>query len=119
MKIIIVFICITLSTNFAMAQQPPGDTSTYSIVWEEFGGKDLNNTCTVIIRKDSIAVVHNGLDNLTGKKGDVLAKGILLKHESGKWIIAQSGKDSTAKVIGGCTDGPIVIDRKRKIVYLC
>jgi hypothetical protein len=119
MKFLIPFVCFILITNFATAQKPQSGTYTYVIVWDEFGGKDLGNTCTVIINKDSIKVVHNGKPNLTGNKGDVLVQGILLKHKSGKWIIGHSKKDSNASEIGGCSDGPVVIDFKRKIVYLC
>jgi hypothetical protein len=119
MKFLIPFVCFVLITNSIIAQTPKNGTYTFSIVWEEFGGKDLGNSCTVIINKDSITVVHNGKPSLTGNKGDVLVQGIILKHKSGKWIIGRSKKDRYASDIGGCSDGPIVIDFKRKIVYLC
>ena len=119
MKLLIPFVCFVLVTNHVIAQKPKSGTYTYSIIWEEFGGRDLKNTCSVIINKDSVIIVHNGMPNLTGNKGSMLAQGIILKHKSGKWIIGQSKEDSNASEIGGCSDGPIVIDFKRRIVYLC
>ena len=119
MKFLISFGCFIFFIGLATAQKPQSGTYTYSIVWGEFGNKDLGNTCSVIVNKDHIQVVHNGEPNLTGSKNDILVQGIILKHNSGKWIIGQSRKEKNATEIGGCSGGPIVIDFKRRIVYLC
>ena len=116
---IVLFSCLVVSTNLVLAQKPRNGVYTYTIRWDEFDGKDLGNTCTVVVYGDSIKVVHNGKPNLTGKKGDVLVQGVILRHKSGKWIIAQSRKDINATEIGACGGGPIVIDFKRKVVWLC
>jgi hypothetical protein len=43
-----------------------------------------------------------------------------LKHtRTGKWIIGHSVKEKQAKDIGGCSDDPLVIDVKRRILKLC
>ena len=101
------------------AQKPKDGTYTYSIAFAEWGGKSLGATCTVIIKGDSIKVVHNGKGNLTGKKGDILDEGIIIKHKTGKWIIGHSVNDKKATQIGGCSDGPSVVDFKRKIFWSC
>jgi hypothetical protein len=64
----------------AYAQKPKDGTYTYAIAWAEWGGKTLGATCTVIIKGDSIKVVHNGAPNVTGSKGDIYTEGIILKH---------------------------------------
>jgi hypothetical protein len=67
---------LLLMTGSAAAQKPKNGTYTYSITFEEYGGKTLGSTCAVIIKGDSIKIVHNGKANLTGKKGDVMDEGI-------------------------------------------
>ena len=102
------------------AQKPKDGTYTYSIAWAEWGGKSLGATCTVIIKGDSIKVIHNGKTNVTGKKGDIYAEGVIMKHrKTGKWIIAKSKADKDARKIGGCTGGPSVIDFKKKKFWSC
>ena len=113
--------CLFLFTyTLTHAQKPESGTYTYSIAFAEWQGKSLGATCTVVIKGDSIKVIHNGKGNLTGKKGDVMDEGIIMKHaKTGKWIIGHSPKDKDAKEIGGCSDGPSVIDFKRKKYWSC
>jgi hypothetical protein len=102
------------------AQKPKNGTYTYTIAFAEWQGKSLGATCTVIIKGDSIKVVHNGKANLTGKKGDILDQGIIMKHtKTGKWIIGHNQKDIDAKEIGGCSEGPSVIDFIGKKFWTC
>ena len=102
------------------AQKPKDGTYTYSLAFAEWNGKSLGATCTVIIKGNNIKIVHNGKANLTGKKGDILDQGIIMKHtKTGKWIIGHSIKDRDAKEIGGCSDGPSIIDFKRKTFWSC
>jgi hypothetical protein len=113
--------CLLLFTYTATrAQKPKDGTYTYSIAFAEWNGKSLGATCTVFIKGDSIKVIHNGKGNLTGKKGDILDQGIIIKHtKTGKWIIGHSSKDKDAKEIGGCSDGPSIIDFTRKKFWSC
>jgi hypothetical protein len=107
MKYLLFFL---LMMGSASEQKPKDGTYTYSIAFEEYGGKTLGSTCTVIIKGDSIIIVHNGKANLTGKKGDVMDEGIIMKHiKTGKWIIAHPS-DINAPEIGGCGSGPTIID---------
>jgi hypothetical protein len=117
----IFFTCLFFFTFvLTHAQKPKNGTYTYSIAFAEWQGKSLGATCTVIIKGDSIKVIHNGKGNLTGKKGDILDQGIIMKHnKTGKWIIGHSDKDKEAKEIGGCSEGPSVIDFKRKKFWSC
>jgi hypothetical protein len=50
----------------------------------------------------------------------ILAEGTLMWHEaSGKWIIGDSQEDRFAKDVGGCSDGPEVVDLRKKIYWTC
>src|SRR5215203_2664676 len=116
-SITLMLFCISTLTN---AQKPRDGTYTYSIAWAEWGGKTMGATCTVIIRGNTIKVVHDGRPNVTGQKGDIYAQGIIMKHtKTGKWIIGQSKKDKDAKEIGCCTEGPAIIDFKNKKFWSC
>ena len=110
-------LCVTIVT---FAQKPKDGTYTYSIAFEEWHGKSLNATCTVQIKGDSIKIINNGTGNLTSKKGDIIDEGILMKHtKTGKRIIGHSAKDKNAKEIGGCSEGPSVIDFNQKKFWSC
>ena len=113
-------LCFCTISTLATSQKPKDGVYTYTIADEEYGGKSLGATCTVIIKGDSIKIVHNGKGNLTGEKGDILDEGIIMKHKnSGKWIIGHHPKDIYAKEIGGCSEGPSIIDFKHKIWRSC
>ncbi len=120
MKTFLIACLFLCAYTVILAQKPKDGTYTYSIAFAEWNGKSLGAKCTVIIKGDSIKVIHNGQGNLTGKKGDILDQGIIMKHtKTGKWIIGHSDKDKGAKEIGGCSDGPSIIDFKRKKFWSC
>ncbi|HRH51213.1 MAG TPA: hypothetical protein PLP23_20850 [Panacibacter sp.] len=120
MKTIFLFLLLFFAVSITHAQKPKDGTYTYGIAFQEWQGKSLGATCTVIIKGDSIKIIHNGTGNLSGKKGDIIEEGILMKHiNTGKWIIAHSNNDKNAKEIGGCSSGPSVIDFKLKKFWLC
>lgn len=119
-KLLVLVIFVFCFQAKSLAQKPKDGTYTYSIAWNEWQGRTLGNTCTVIIKGDSIKVIHPGGNNLSGKKGDILDEGIIMKHKkTGKWIIGHSAKDVDAKEVGGCSEGPTVIDFKRKLFWSC
>src|SRR5438270_7881780 len=97
--------CLLVFFHFVtLAQKPKDGSYTYAIAFAEWGGKSNGTFCTVVIKGDSIRVIHHGTGHLTGKKGDILDKGIIMKHKSGKWIIGHSSKDKNAKEIGGWSE---------------
>jgi hypothetical protein len=119
MKSLLVSFLFLLLTTIIFGQKPKDGTYTYSIAFAEWGGKSNGTSCTVIIKGDSINVIHNGTGHLTGTKGEIIDQGTIMKHKSGKWIIAHDKKDKDAAEIGGCSEGPTEIDFKRKRVWLC
>lgn len=120
LKSLLIILSLSLLSISLYSQKPKGGIYTYAIAFEEWSGKSLGATCTVIIKGDSIKIVHNGKTNLTGIKGKILDEGIIMKHKkTGKWIIGHSPRDINAKEIGGCSDGPSVIDFKNKKWWSC
>ena len=112
--------CCLYGSHLVFAQKPRNGIYTYAIAWDEWGGKILGATCTVIIKGDSIKVLHDGKPGVTGTKGDVMDEGLIRRHKkTGKWIIAHSEKDIHAKDVGGCSDGPTVIDFVKKQWHSC
>jgi hypothetical protein len=119
-KFSILLLMVNFLAGAASSQKPKDGTYTYAIAFAEWGGKSLGATCTVVIKGDSIKIIHNGKPNLTGEKGDIMDQGIIMKHKkTGKWIIGRSPKDVYAKEIGGCSDGPSIIDFKNKKWWSC
>jgi hypothetical protein len=117
MRLIIAFMIVT--TGFVNGQIPKSGTYTYDIAFAEWNGKSNGATCTVIIKGDSIKVIHNGTRNLTGKKGDVLDKGIIMKHKkTGKYIIARTPQDQNTDEANGC-EGPSIVDFTRRRFWTC
>ncbi len=96
------------------AQIPKSGTYIYKFCDEEYN-KCLSN-CKIKIEKDSIWIYSPGLSGL--KEGEILEKGKLFKHKSGKWIIATSEEDKKSKIVGSC-EGPAWIDFKKKKFYYC
>lgn len=95
-------------------------TYTFDMIFTEFMTQPNKTTCTVIIKGDHIRIEMDGSGNLPGKKGDLITEGTLFKHErTGKWVIIKKEEDKTANEIGGCSDGPQVIDFEKKIFYTC
>jgi hypothetical protein len=120
LKFSIPTILLVLYSNVTFSQRPKDGIYTYSIAFAEWGGRTLGSTCLVKIKGDSIYVIHNGNKSVSGKKGDIFDSGIIMKHtKTGKWIIGHNKKDVNAKEIGGCSDGPTIIDFKRKIWWNC
>lgn len=115
----LLFALTTTLPDRATAQIPKSGTYTYDIAFAEWGGKSMGSTCTILIQGDSIKVIHNGSGNLAGKKGDILAKGVIRKHKkTGKYIISTSKDDENAEEVNGC-EGPSIVDFKRKKFWTC
>jgi hypothetical protein len=120
MKILVLTLSLFCTSFVTQAQKPKDGIYTYTIAFAEWQGKSNGATCTVIIKGDSIEIIHNGTGNLTGKKGDILDQGILMQHiKTGKWIVGHKLNDKDAKEIGGCSEGPSIIDFKHRRFWLC
>lgn len=99
---------------------PPDGKYRYDIAFAEWNGKSMGEKVTVVIKGDSVKVIYEGNGQLTlTEPGEIIDEGILRKHKSGKWIISKSENDTEIDEIGGCTDGPSVIDFKNKKYWMC
>jgi hypothetical protein len=119
-KLLALTLCVTVLSFSSYAQQKPKDgVYTYDVAFAEWGGQTFGATVIVKIQGDSVFVIHNG-GNITGKRGDIIEKGVLLQHKTtGKWIIARRPEDAEAKEIGACSMGPVEIDFERKRIWSC
>ncbi|RZM04994.1 MAG: hypothetical protein EOO88_55555 [Pedobacter sp.] len=119
MKHLFIVLLFTLVfTDSGFAQKPKDGVYTYAIAFAEWGGRSLGSTCQVRIKGDSIYVINDG--SLTGRKGEIIDAGVIMKHKrTGKWIIGHNAKDVLAKEIGGCSEGPHVIEFKKKRWWTC
>jgi hypothetical protein len=95
----------------------PQGKMKFELYFAEWGGRMGNAPCEVIIEGKKITVQQTADTNLSGKK--IIAQGILMKHQSGKWIIGTEPVDINAEEIGGCSDGPIPIDLNKKVIEWC
>ena len=95
---LLLFIVFIFSSFYLHAQIPKSGTYTYHVTFDEWGGKTPGATCIVIIKGHAIKVINDG--SLSGKKGDIMDQGTIMKHKrTGKWIIGHSPDDVNAKDI--------------------
>jgi len=72
---------------------------------------------TVQIRGRHIVVIN---DTAGTFPVGVIDEGTLMWHApSGQWIIGTEAEDADAPDVGGCSDGPSVIDLQRRIYWTC
>lgn len=99
---------------------PEDGTYRYDIAFAEWEGKSMGEEVLVEIAGDSIRVIYDGNGHLSlTVPGETLETGVIRKHKSGVWIIAQSESDVEIDEIGGCTGGPTIIDFENKKYWLC
>ena len=93
-------------------------TEEYVITFAEWYDKSTNVTC-IVIREDSLFTIIND-GSLNGNKNEVIESGILRIHEkTGQTILTKDPNDIYAPEIGGCSDGPIVVDLENKVIEFC
>lgn len=110
MKTILAFSLLIALNTSAQTLKPANGTYTYKLCY--IGHAHSFNTCTVDVKNDTVTIYADYY--LSVPKGEIIEKGILMQHKSGKWIIAQKPEDVNADKIGGYNNGPTVIDFKTK-----
>ena len=107
-KLTMLTVLFTGLANISFGQKLKNGSYIFSYRDAEFVSSKLFGKAKVIIKGDSITVIH--LSGYPGKKGEVYDKGLLMYHKKSKrWIIAHSLHDANAEEVGGCSDGPRVI----------
>lgn len=94
----------------------PQGNFIYELYFAEFGGRMKNAECKVEINGNKITVEQTENTNLTGE--NKIFSGLILKHKSGKWILAEDENAMNADEIGGCTEIPI-IEFDNKLIEWC
>jgi len=75
-------------------------------------------TLTAIIDGDHIVLINEDEFDVFPK--GVLVDGTIMWHEkSRQWIIGHSESDRFAPEVGGCSEGPEVIDLEKRIYWTC
>lgn len=105
------------TSNYQSSNYLKEGTYKYKLISVEYGWKKMADV-KVVILKNTIKVIYYGKGNLSAKKGEIIFEGLLLKHKSGRWILASKKEDINAKDIGGCTEIPI-INPKFKTIEWC
>ena len=92
----------------------------FDIAFAEWQGKSMGEKVVVIIKGYSIKIIYEGDGQLSNaEKGDIIDEGLIMKHKSGVWIIGTKPSDKELDEIGGCTEGPSIIDFKNKKYWVC
>jgi len=72
----------------------------------------------VEIKGNQITVTNNDSDDVFPK--GLIDQGTVVWHRKSKqWIIAEDKSDENAEDVGGCSDGPTVIDPIKRIYWTC
>ena len=72
----------------------------------------------VQIRGRQVTIINNGPTDVFPR--GLIEQGTLIWHaKSGQWIIGTNAADANAADLGGCSDGPSIIDLQRKIYWTC
>ncbi|MEL6561572.1 MAG: hypothetical protein AAFQ94_25510 [Bacteroidota bacterium] len=99
------------SDESAVASEIPASGEyVYDVAFAEYQGASMGKTVKVIIDGHKVQVIFDGneVDN-----------GQLMKHKTGVWIIAINESDKELDEVGGCTDGPSIIDFANKKYWMC
>lgn len=111
--------CCLLTACSTKPTPPLSDGSyTFQLKDAELGLDHPGIDVAVSIRNGHITI-ENPTQTAVYPAG-LMAEGELRWHAPSKqWIIAQRDSDATAAEVGGCSDGPDVVDLAAKIYWFC
>jgi hypothetical protein len=98
---------------------PKDGTYRYDLAFAEWGGKTLGNKVLVKVQGNFIKILFEEGNLSEAKKGDVIEQGWVIKHKTGNWIIFNQSYQIKSEEVGGCSDGPTIIDFKNKKYWTC
>jgi hypothetical protein len=101
--------------------EPPLPSGDY-VFMHKFAEAEQSNIPSikldVQIRGRHIVLINH--DKTDVFAGGVIKEGTLMWHAaSGQWIIATEPTAADAPDVGGCSDGPEVVDLERRIYWTC
>lgn len=113
---------LMMLSNHPQSEIPANGTYTYEIAFAEWEGKSLGDEIIVVLEDGHVSLIISENSNaiwMGAQPGDVWEEGTVRKHKSGVWIISNDKSDVDLGEIGGCTDGPIIIDFEKRTIEMC
>lgn len=122
MKYLLVLIALTMCTSAGSAAGDPQIplVSGQYVFQHRFGEHPTipSIPLNVTVRDSHIVVVNPNASEPF--PAGVLAEGELMWHAASKqWLIGREASDKSAQDVGGCSEGPEVIDLASKIYWTC
>jgi len=120
MKVSVVFISLLAAWTLASAApRLPIPSGSYTFQ-HRFAEQPNITGMHVLAKINGRHIVLVNRDKPSGFPPGVIAEGTLMWHAGTKqWIIGNKASDRYTKVVGGCSDGPEVIDLQKKIYWTC
>ena len=117
--LLILAVLITSTVAAASAPRLPLRSGTYTFQHKFSEHPTIPSiTVTAKISGNRIKLINNSRYDVFPK--GVIAEGALMWHtESKQWIIGHNKSDRFLKDVGGCSDGPEVVDLELKIYWTC
>jgi len=115
------FLLVVALTACQSSKEPPLPSGDY-VFLHKFAEAEQSSIPSIKvdaqIRGHHIVLINN--DRTDVFPAGVLEEGTLMWHAaSGQWIIGREPTDVDAPQVGGCSDGPAVVDLERKIFWTC
>jgi len=121
MKIFIALALIAFQSAAAsgVEEKIPLKSGTYTFQHRFAEHPDLKSiSVLVIINGREITILNRHATSIFPK--GVLVRGKLVWHAKSKqWILATAPSDNNAVDVGGCSDGPEVVDLKKRVYWTC
>ncbi len=112
-------ICLTSCVAAASAPRLPLQSGTYSFQHKFAEHPDMPSVSLVAKISGGRIKLINNTQSTVFPKG-IIASGKLMWHStSSQWIIGHSKSDQSATEVGGCSDGPEVVDLEHRIYWTC
>ena len=119
MRITTALAAFLLASCGSSAKEPPLPSGRYTFQHRFSEQPSIPSVALTAVVDGAHIVLTNQSDSPALPKG-VVAEGMLLWHPaSGQWIIGNSPADAAAKEVGGCSDGPEVVDLANHIYWTC
>lgn len=112
----VILLPVLVAFSDASPPIPPG-RYTFAHRFAEHPGMP-GASVTVTVEGFHLSVTNQGA--LASFPRGVIAEGTLMWHAaSGQWIIGHADTDRFVEEVGGCTEGPEVVDLQRKEYWTC
>ncbi len=112
--------CFALTAYSAQPKMHlPLKSGTYTFKHKFAEQPDAGSSPLVVKIKGNHIAVYNRENSMGFPKG-LIEKGTLVFHQKSQaWIISTSAEDINAEEVGGCSDGPTMVDLLNKIYWSC